>query len=274
MIVCTGDETGLVKLHSNLRKEVQTYGEQSRQKGVAALHSSSSSRQVSVLRKNGMLERYSMDGKSLEMELINETFSSVMSPLGLVHLNYNSRSLVYNEEGSLATISEDNAVESFKISGPLSVITALNDGFAAGGKENDVKIFDAETRECVWAARNVPHDNLKLRVPVYVKDISFINHENYVASGGCFVTGTAYKQMRLYDTRVSSQPCSSTEIGDYCLTKVKVSSEGNSVFLGDTSGELFCYDLRTLKRIATLSSAAGSIRGLTLSESGKLLTCS
>jgi WD40 repeat protein len=90
-------------------------------------------------------------------------------------------------------------------------------------------------------------------------------------SGACLVTATAHKQMRLYDTRASTRPSLSVEIGDYCLTRVCTSADSLSVYVADVTGELFEYDLRTLRRIHTLASSAGSVRGLSLSASGGLL---
>ena len=44
--------------------------------------------------------------------------------------------------------------------------------FAFGGRENDLGLFDVEKQETIFTARNVPHDWLNLRVPVWIADMS------------------------------------------------------------------------------------------------------
>lgn len=40
-----------------------------------------------------------------------------------------------------------------------------------GGRENDLALYDIETEEPVFKARNVPNDWLQLRVPIWVTDM-------------------------------------------------------------------------------------------------------
>ena len=111
----------------------------------------------------------------------------------------------------------------------------------------------------------------RLRVPIWVTDLQFIHEDNHISSGATFVTGTAYKHLRLYDTRINQQPTLSVELMEYRITKLCVDSHHQSVYVGDASGELFCIDLRTFKRSHTLNSSGGSIRDLSISASGDYL---
>ena len=111
----------------------------------------------------------------------------------------------------------------------------------------------------------------RLRVPIWVTDLRFIHEDNHISSGATFVTGTAYKHLRLYDTRINQQPTLSVELMEYRITKLCVDSHHPSVYVGDASGELFCIDLRTFKRSHTLNSSGGSIRDLSISASGDYL---
>ena len=43
--------------------------------------------------------------------------------------------------------------------------------FAYGGRENDLCLYDLEKQESIFTARNVPHDFLSLRVPIWVSDM-------------------------------------------------------------------------------------------------------
>lgn len=49
---------------------------------------------------------------------------------------------------------------------------------ATGGKENDLKLWDLEKKETIFHAKNVPHDWLELRVPIWVSDICFLPEES------------------------------------------------------------------------------------------------
>ena len=44
---------------------------------------------------------------------------------------------------------------------------------ATGGLENPLKLFDVEHQKQIFLAKNVKHDSLELRVPVWISDIGF-----------------------------------------------------------------------------------------------------
>lgn len=48
--------------------------------------------------------------------------------------------------------------------------------FASGGKENELKLWDVETGKQIFLAKNLPHDWLQLRVPVWVSDMCFMEN--------------------------------------------------------------------------------------------------
>lgn len=75
-----------------------------------------------------------------------------------------------------------------------------------------------------------------------VAAISFLNAETASPSTAQFVTGTGHKHVRLYDIKASQQPSYSIEIGgDYRVTSIQPTSDGNALFVADCSG-----DYRTL----------------------------
>ena len=86
----------------------------------------------------------------------------------------------------------------------LAVVTPydlLNSSFVAvGGKELDLALWDVQTATQTFQAKNVPHDKLDMRLPVWIKDIAFVD------SPSVCVTGTAYGQLRLYDICASRRP--------------------------------------------------------------------
>ena len=58
-----------------------------------------------------------------------------------------------------------------------------------------------------FEAKNVSQDKLRVRVPIWITCLSFLATDNKV------VTGTAYKHMRIYDTKADRRPIMSIDIG-------------------------------------------------------------
>lgn len=81
--------------------------------------------------------------------------------------------------------------EGWDVKGPLSCIALHETTLAAGGKERELGLWDVETHKSIWEARNVPHDKLDLRQPVWVTAISFLDE-----TGQTLAIGTAYKQVK------------------------------------------------------------------------------
>jgi ribosome biogenesis protein NSA1 len=71
---------------------------------------------------------------------------------------------------------------------------------ALGGRERELGLWDVGRGEATWAARNVPHDMLDLRQPVWVTAARFMSSPHVLA------VGTAYKQLRVYDVRADRRP--------------------------------------------------------------------
>ena len=85
---------------------------------------------------------------------------------------------------------DDEQKKHWSIKGPLSCMALHKTILAAGGKERELGLWDTETQQAVWEARNVPHDKLDLRQPVWVTAISFLD-----MAGQTLAIGTAYKQV-------------------------------------------------------------------------------
>jgi hypothetical protein len=71
-------------------------------------------------------------------------------------------------------------------------LNSANTHFAYGGHENLVQYIDLETQTRVWDARNVPHDELDMRLPVWVKDLVFDPTDDRK-----IITSTHYHQVRI-----------------------------------------------------------------------------
>jgi hypothetical protein len=182
MLVCVGDETGLLKLVSN-DKTVQTVTvaggtegdsyEQTRRSGVVGIARrlrNDKSSSLSVLRVNGTLESYHISNDfNCVLENSSDVSDIVPEPIGIKQFN-DDQVVCYGSTGHVAIVSQTTSVKSVKlqVSGPLSVLSPVAGGFAAAGRENDVKIYDVNSEQPVWSAKNVAFDSLKYYCYSYI----------------------------------------------------------------------------------------------------------
>ena len=70
-----------------------------------------------------------------------------------------------------------------------------------------------------------------------VAAISFLRPAEDTPSSAQFATGTGHKHVRLYDIKASQQPSFSIDIGgEYRITSIQPTKDGNALFVGDCSG--------------------------------------
>ncbi|XP_045153186.1 WD repeat-containing protein 74 isoform X1 [Echinops telfairi] len=111
---------------------------------------------------------------------------------------------------------------------------------ATGGKENALKVWDLQgSEEPLFRAKNVRNDWLNLRVPIWEQDIQFLPESRKL------VTCTGFHQVRVYDpASPQRRPVLEATYGEYPLTAMTLTPEGNSVIVGNTHGQLAEIDLR------------------------------
>lgn len=284
MMLVTGDETGLVKLVKSSDDIVKTFGEQDRQRAVAGF-AAINQYQFSLVRKNGDLEYWEHsieedDHDLLYLRTINLENIQATGICGLFDSTPrdSSSALVYDAEGNLVIVQHngtDKIQVPVTVKGPISAVASCSQGgVALGGKENDLSLFDSNTQQITWTAKNVPYDKLRLRVPIWVSAISFFSPEQASLSTGVkLLTGTGYKQVRLYDTRTDSRPVKSFEIGEYRVTQLVALPDEQNVYVSDTIGNVFHYDLRTGRRLHALTASDGAVRHMTCYENSDVMVC-
>ncbi|GFR10405.1 WD repeat-containing protein 74 [Trichonephila clavata] len=152
---------------------------------------------------------------------------------------------------------EQNALIDTK--GKLSKMTPnpfVNSQVATGGEENDLKVWDLQAPNSpVFQARNVPHDFLDLRVPVWITDMKFKSANN-------IVTCTRHHQIRLYDTRAQRRPVIDMEFERYPLMCLSLAHNDNQVVVGSSRGRMVLIDLRRKLLVHAFKGFAGSIRSI------------
>ena len=288
-----GDETGLVKVVDIVGKSYLSHGEQTRQNSVEGLcwtGGGPAAGEFASVHKTGAVATWRATlgaGSEHELTMVGpSTDTNVAEPLGLIPIQKDAPSssssllCVYGAQGAVSLISvvaESSStsqglkvVSSFDVKGPLSACeTCLGGGFACGGRDNDVKLYDASTKQAVWEGKNVPHDSLRMRVPIWITAVGFMRPGQDSVSGAHIVTGTGYKHVRIYDTLSSRQPVMSIDVGDFRVTAIlpRAGSE-HAVLVADTSGSILLWDVRSSRRLATLNGCAGSVRSMKSNASG------
>jgi ribosome biogenesis protein NSA1 len=284
MSAIIGDETGLLKLIDESEDyQIKSFGSQSRIKGVLNLVKLSETK-FGLIRKDGTLEYWDVDFQAEQQ--LSKFYTDVIDPcpLGLCSLKSGCDSkgiVVYNQNNEIKTfvndidfnLNKDNATI-FESNGYISTMIACNECVCFGGKENDVTIFDTETQQIVWKSKNVPRDNLNLRVPIWITALdSLKNDEQSVSNGVNLISGTAYKQLRIYDSRSSPRPIKSFDVCDYPVTNVKSFGNRDYALVTDSVGSIYQYDLRTERKMFSFKSSGGSIRGISVSDDESRFLC-
>lgn len=163
--------------------------------------------------------------------------------------------------GRVSLYGEDLSSESVKMGAPALTLSTIEGSshFAVAGKELEVCILDSERafsgssgkRKAdealpgeVWRAKNLPHNHLRLRQPVYHLSSTFLDTPTSL------LTGTKAGQVRRYDTR-QRKPVHNWAVGrDGAGVQGLVrGSNEYEVFFSDLSNTLGALDLRTGKML-------------------------
>lgn len=138
---------------------------------------------------------------------------------------------------------------------------------ATGGKgrQNNLKVWDLETKTKVFTSKNLPNDYLELEVPVWDSDIVFVDAHQ-------LVTCSRHGYLRVYDTRKQRRPVlnyvnAKEQIAYGCATVHE-----NTLFAGSASGIVRAFDTRKMKTILhTYKGFTGSVTDIVTDNNGKYL---
>lgn len=160
---------------------------------------------------------------------------------------------------------DEAGVEQFTVAGPVAAADVSRDmaQFCWGGRENDLKIRDMASGSVTYKARNVPHDDLDMRVPVWVRGARFLPPQ--AAAGGSkpgtvVAVVTGHHHVRIYDVRAGRRPVKSVTEGEFPYTCMALSGDGSSIVAGDTTGALRRFDVSTLRVSGSYKGIGGALR--------------
>ncbi|CAL1679409.1 unnamed protein product [Lasius platythorax] len=131
---------------------------------------------------------------------------------------------------------------------------------ATGGLENRLKLFDLEKQELIFSEKNIPHDWLELRVPIWISDLNFLPGTKQIATVG------RYGHVRLYDPYAQRRPVIDLTIKDEALTCLSVTPKEKYIIVGSGKGRMNLIDLRKSSTVLnTYKGFAGGVTGIACS---------
>ncbi|KAL9187552.1 hypothetical protein ACHAXT_001655 [Thalassiosira profunda] len=140
----------------------------------------------------------------------------------------------------------------------IAACVAIRGGrVAVGGRERGVRVLDLETGKLLWKAKNLPPDpQTLLQQPLWTTALHFLQTptaalHNSNEEGNLLATGTAYKQVQIYDVRHSSatrRPVLYTPEGvlDHRTTAMCQLPDGHTLAVGDAAGDIHLLDVRKM----------------------------
>jgi len=171
-----------------------------------------------------------------------------------------------------------------------------------GGRERETILLDITTGTIIWKAKNLPpHPQTLLQQPIWTTTMTFLSPSDTTTcisdSTNLLATGTAYKQVRIYDVRQNStirRPVIYTP--EYDSDKLNLfhhrltslcQLNSNSIVVGDAAGYIHTLDLRKMDSntqgsnssrcmaasIGRYSGPAGSVRQIVKHEELPIIAC-
>ncbi|XP_017890908.1 WD repeat-containing protein 74 [Ceratina calcarata] len=134
---------------------------------------------------------------------------------------------------------------------------------ATGGFENQLRLFDLNRQRQIFIEKNLSHDWLQLRVPVWISDIDFLPDTELVA------TVSRHGHVRLYDPKTQRRPVVNLEMKDEALTTLAVTPRERQIIVGSGKGRMNLVDLRSpAKSLNTYKGFVGGVTGIVCSKTG------
>lgn len=278
----TGDENGLIKrtgFGPHAAKNSETWTKrQARELEITSMVWKNSATETELLlaRRDGAVEVWDAQ----RHESSHQFRASGVAPVGVAFSKSTDSIVCCSNRGVVdiwsGTSQQDEASETphktFTIPTPaasevlqMRLSPVQEHIFATGGKESPLKLFDINTQQRTFQAKNVPFSYLKLRVPIYIRDLQFVRSSPAACAGNTFevVTVSSHKHVRLYDTRAQRRCVRSVEFGDNALRSVCVTPDQKSIIVADVVGRMTRLSMADFRQISVFKGAGGSVRSLT-----------
>jgi len=258
------------------------WGVQTRETQIQSLclSSISSGSVVAALRNNIVKEVEFKKGKAghfhtSEKDIMEGSQSAIVSLCKSPVDDGGERLVSCSQDGWIECFrSDSNIPNKFEVGGPVERMRGCSgtSTVAIGGKENDLSLWDLSTQQCTFRARNVPHDKLDMRVPIWVTDMAFPKLQGGTKQDNNMVwTCTGYGQIRVYDVRTQRRPVRSKKLNNFGHLKTILSVDDTNLVVGDVQGHLARFDVATMRINGHFKGFTGGIRSLDIHPSKPLL---
>jgi len=246
---------------------VSTAEAQDRRRGVVALAWGKGGA-MHCARKNGDLETWAQVSGDFEDDAweLRATRRLLGECVGLASSSSSSSGEEEEEEDKLIACSDDGRVQVFNnssdddgatldVEGEVSAFDVRGDRVAVGGREHELSVWSVSTTDREFRSRNVPHDYLDMRRPVWVSAAKF-------RTEATLLIGTKHRQLRAYDVRAQRRPVAEFENVTRHAVRQLAILDDHSALVADVAGSVQTVDLRTMRVKARYPGPAGSVRGL------------
>ncbi|XP_060177960.1 uncharacterized protein LOC132607899 [Lycium barbarum] len=149
---------------------------------------------------------------------------------------------------------EDSGVEgtetAWNVSGSGSILCS---------KGVEVNVWDLNQCAKIWTAKSPAKNSLGIFTPTWFTSATFLCKDDHRK----FVAGTNSHQVRLYDISAQRRPVVSFDFHETPIKAVAVDVDGHTIYIGNGSGDLASFDIRTGKLLGSfLGKCSGSIKSI------------
>ncbi|XP_027908473.1 WD repeat-containing protein 74 [Vigna unguiculata] len=128
-----------------------------------------------------------------------------------------------------------------------------------GGKGVEINIWDINNLTKIWNSKPPPKNNLGIFTPTWFTSAAFLTKDDHRK----FVAGTNSHQVRLYDISAQRRPVLSFDFRETPIKALAEDIDGHSVYVGNGSGDMASFDIRTGKMLGGFSGkCSGSIKSI------------
>lgn len=256
MKLIVGDHLGLVKTYNMKTKTVESkYGETNLENPVINLYAHDSETTAIVRKKDFNIADHirQISGYTLSSSLGAEFISSFSKQV-LGERSYflgESKNKIRVVKPFLDDEGADDAkeIEIGKYSYENGTLTKLSackkaDEFYCLYQDTPLKIFDIEKGSVIFKSKNVPNDELDLRVPIWDTDV--VEDESRPS---LFYVSNGFGKIRTYDRKAKSQPIADqSEFTKLPIKKINRMIEvENYLCIGDITGRVVLLEKRKSK---------------------------
>ncbi|XP_044745544.1 WD repeat-containing protein 74 [Coccinella septempunctata] len=207
--------------------------------------------------KNGLVSTYDTIAQKYVKTLNQFEDDGSVVGLGL----FNKKILVTSSKGNINILNTKNKTESIMTlsteNGTLETscqnINKPNI-IATGGEMNDLKLWDVETKQCVFGAKSMGHDFLNLPIKTSIRGITFIPEEQNTC---CCSTKEGH--VLLYDDRAQRRPVCKFLEPKASFTCITTAYRERNILAGTTKGYVEYVDMKNGKCLRTFTNICGSV---------------